>query len=183
MAGRRRRHRWTGRLAALLALVALPATAGAIVLATPAAEPDPADELVRALVADGEPSEIIECVLRLAGRDLRIGALEPQATDELVTTCRTARAGLQPDGGWEPPEALADVVQPVGFGDDPRLDRLWLACEQGDGSACDRLFEQAPVNSAYETFGLTCGERFDILDCRELDQPDGDGVEDSGADP
>lgn len=172
MARRHRRHRWTARLAAVIGLVVLPSVAGAIVLLSPNEPPDPADELVRALVADGEPSEIIECVLRLADRDLRIGPLEPEAERELVASCHTARNALIPDVAWDPPAALADVVEPVGLGDDPHLDRLWLACEEGSGEACDQLFDQAPVNSVYETFGLTCGDRPDILDCRELDRPD-----------
>lgn len=171
---RRRQHRWSARLAALAALIALPAAAGVLWLASPGEPPDPADELVRSLVAAGEPSEIIECVLRLAGRDLRIRSLEDDATAELVAGCRIAQRGLQPDVDWDPPEALADVVQPIGLGDDPGLDRLWRSCEEGRGEACDRLFDQAPANSSYESFGLTCGDRPDVLDCGDLDEPAGD---------
>lgn len=48
------------------------------------------------------------------------------------------------------------------YGDDPALDRLWDACEAGDGQACDDLFFQSPFDSRYEEFGNTCGGRFDI---------------------
>jgi len=155
----------------------LPVGAGVLLVISPDEAPDASDALVRSLGADGEPSEIIECVLQLAERDLRLGPLEEQAEKELVDNCRVARDALVPDVAWDPPEALADAVQPIGLGDDPALDRLWRACEDGSGEACDQLFEDAPINSAYETFGLTCGERPDVLDCTELDRPDGEHVE------
>lgn len=170
----RRRHRWTARLAAVGGLIALPTVAAVVLLTSPEEPPDPTEALVRSLGADGEPSEIIECVLQLAERDLRIGPLDQEAERELVANCRIARDALVPDVSWDPPEAVADVVQPIGLGDDPHLDRLWLACEEGSGEACDRLFAEAPINTAYETFGLTCGERPEVLDCAELDAPEGE---------
>jgi len=160
-------------VAALAALIALPSGAAALYLTSPDETPDATDALVRSLGAAGEPSEIIECVLQLAERDLRLGPLEEQAERELIDNCRIARDALVPDVAWDPPEALADAVQPIGFGDDPALDRLWLGCEGGSGEACDQLFEDAPINSAYETFGLTCGARPDVFECAELDRVDG----------
>lgn len=62
------------------------------------------------------------------------------------------------DGNGEPAE-------PHGYGDDRGLDVLWQGCEAGDGAACDRLFEDSPVGSDYERFGLTCGDRPLVLDC------------------
>ncbi|MEL6984719.1 MAG: hypothetical protein AAFO29_19990 [Actinomycetota bacterium] len=171
MAGRRRRHRWTARLAGVIALLALPAAAALLFMTEAEDAPDAGSALVRDLGADGESGEVIECVLRLAERDLRVGALDAAAQEELVTNCRLARQSLAPDVAWDPPETLADAVQPVGLGDDPALDRLWLACEEGSGEACDQLFDEAPVNTAYEAFGLTCGDRPDVLDCAELDRP------------
>lgn len=171
MAARRRRHRWTARLAGAAVLFTLPMVGATLLVLTPDEPPDPTDALVRSLVADGEPSEVIECVLRLADRDLRVGPLAAEAGRELIESCHVARAGLTPDLAWEPPAALADAVQPIGFGDDPILDRLWRACEEGSGEACDRLFAEAPPNTSYERFGLTCGDRPDILDCEELDRP------------
>ena len=172
MARRRRRHRWTARLAAVIALLAtLPGAAAALFLTGTEDRPDAGTALVRELGADGETGEVIECVLRLAGQDLRAGPLDADAKEELVANCRLARQSLAPDVAWDPPETLADAVQPVGFGDDPQLDRLWLACEEGSGAACDKLFDEAPINTAYEAFGLTCGDRPDVLDCVELDLP------------
>jgi hypothetical protein len=57
------------------------------------------------------------------------------------------------------------------YGDDPALDQLWDACEAGDGGACDELFFSSPVDSEYEEFGDTCGNRFDagtVLCAEEL---------------
>lgn len=180
---RRRRHRWTARLAGLVVLLALPVTAGLLLLTDSEEGPDATAALVRDLGADGESGEVIECVLRLAEQDLRIGPLEEGAEQELVANCRLARDGLTPDVAWDPPETLADGVQPIGLGDDLRLDRLWVACEEGSGAACDLLFQEAPINTAYETFGLTCGDRPDLLDCAELDRtgPDDPESDDLGS--
>jgi hypothetical protein len=48
---------------------------------------------------------------------------------------------------------------PQTYGDDPRLDALYDACERGSMRACDRLFEESPLFSDYEEFGLSCGGR------------------------
>jgi len=40
---------------------------------------------------------------------------------------------------------------------DPYLDGLWDACAVGDWAACDSLYVEAPIGSAYEEFGATCG--------------------------
>lgn len=58
---------------------------------------------------------------------------------------------------------------PQGYGDDPELDALWDACEAGDLTACDDLFWSSMVDSEYEEFGATCGERTEagFGDCEE----------------
>jgi hypothetical protein len=48
---------------------------------------------------------------------------------------------------------------PQAYGDDPRLDALYDACERGSMRSCDRLFEESPFFSEYEEFGLSCGGR------------------------
>ena len=47
------------------------------------------------------------------------------------------------------------------YGDNPELDALWDACEDGDGEACDELYFSSEVGSEYEEFGDTCGGRFE----------------------
>jgi len=46
------------------------------------------------------------------------------------------------------------------YGEDPDLDRLWDGCAAGDGQACDDLYLESPLDSGYEEFGDTCGDRF-----------------------
>jgi hypothetical protein len=46
---------------------------------------------------------------------------------------------------------------PVRYGDDPELDRLWDQCAAGDPQACLTLEFQAPAGSEYANFGATCG--------------------------
>ncbi|MEO1062237.1 MAG: hypothetical protein AAFZ07_12525 [Actinomycetota bacterium] len=55
--------------------------------------------------------------------------------------------------------SLIDEGAAFGYGDDPVLDALWDDCANGDGAACDDLYFDSPLGSAYETFGETCGDR------------------------
>jgi hypothetical protein len=48
------------------------------------------------------------------------------------------------------------------YGDDPALDALWDACEAGSGTACDDLYWESESGSAYEDFGVTCGNRVEF---------------------
>lgn len=54
------------------------------------------------------------------------------------------------------------------YGSDPELDRLWDACAAGDMSSCEFLFVQSPVDSVYEWFGATCGDREEEWVCARL---------------
>jgi hypothetical protein len=49
--------------------------------------------------------------------------------------------------------------EPFAYGDDPALDALWDSCEAGDMASCDQLYRESPVDSEYESFGDTCGNR------------------------
>ena len=51
------------------------------------------------------------------------------------------------------------VDEPCDHGDDPELDRMWDACADGDGRACDRLYYDSGFDTRYEQFGNTCGDR------------------------
>jgi hypothetical protein len=118
---------------------------------------------------------IAECVLRLAEDELAAGPLADAELDELIVNCSAAQSELD---AWnnpvEPEPALAFSDEPQSFGDDPALDRLWTACEEGSGAACDQLFDRSPIGSDYEEFGVSCGDRADVLHCRELDAEPGD---------
>ncbi len=68
-------------------------------------------------------------------------------------------------------ESVDDAAAPMASdgppGDDPELDELWAGCADADPDACDRLFLASPLGSAYEDFGLTCGNRR-ATNCTEL---------------
>lgn len=61
-----------------------------------------------------------------------------------------------------PIEGLDGTATARAYGDDPALDALWDACEDGDLGACDLLFWDSIVGSDYEHFGATCGERAEL---------------------
>ena len=66
-------------------------------------------------------------------------------------------------GGMSDDDANLDTIMSDAdnYGDDPTLDAMWDACEAGDGAACDDLYFSSPFGSAYESFGDTCGNRFE----------------------
>jgi len=80
-------------------------------------------------------------------------------------------AGRQDDSGtpctqalpeWAPlydPSVVPDPQPPDGLGDDPEFDRLAQSCFEGDFGACDDLYRQSEIDSAYEVYGETCGGR------------------------
>jgi hypothetical protein len=57
-------------------------------------------------------------------------------------------------GGW-----LLDGVS-GGCAELEYLGELLLACQEGDGFACDELYELAPLGSALEQFAASCGWRY-----------------------
>lgn len=59
--------------------------------------------------------------------------------------------------------AIPKDAGPYKYGDDPSLDALWDACEEGEMSQCDALYEDPanPFLSEYWTFASTCGERYE----------------------
>ncbi len=132
------------------------------------------DVVVAANIEAGMDEEVARCLAGIGSQELSTLVLMPDAertasedrlVEELTISCEEASAFVL-DEPLEP-DTLAFDDQPFTFGDDPRFDRLWERCEVGDGSACDQLWEQAPVGSEYERFGVTCGERDQLLDCSE----------------
>ncbi len=55
---------------------------------------------------------------------------------------------------------------PVVSGNDSALNSLARSCFDGDMGACDDLFRLSPLNSAYETYGNTCGGRVPAAEVR-----------------
>ena len=74
---------------------------------------------------------------------------------EIFSTC-----GIDLDAmGTGPGGGTSGFSSGDGYGDDPELDALWDGCEGGDMGACDDLWLESPLDSAYEEFGGTCGGR------------------------
>jgi hypothetical protein len=74
--------------------------------------------------------------------------------------CSWSELGNAPNPDWDPSPSTWDSDAQV-YGDDPTLDRLWDACAGGDMDACDELWWMSPEGSEYESFGDTCGNRFE----------------------
>lgn len=101
------------------------------------------------------------------GQEDARGSTSTTADPRAPTTPPTSTAA---DTVSPPPtfEALSDAFR---YGDDPDLDRLWDACAAGSGKACDDLYLAAPLDSEYEEFGYTCGDRPNVIICTEIDDP------------
>jgi hypothetical protein len=82
------------------------------------------------------------------------GGATPTTTLPGETVPATSLPGPAPSGDIPPASQ-----QPTGLGDDPNLDALAQSCYDGDMQACDDLFDQAPVGSAYFEYGDTCAGR------------------------
>lgn len=78
---------------------------------------------------------------------------QDEALDKILDVCITVVPG--PAEGSPPPGTNAE------------LDELWISCAGGSAEACDDLFWQAPVDSDYEAFGLSCGGRA-IDECSDV---------------
>lgn len=143
--------------------------------------PTEAERVEALLWADGEDGDVVACVLRVGRRAIDRGPLSVAELDELTAGCRIARARLagevpdRPDAAADPADPAGPDTEPTTFGQDAELDQLWTECEAGSGAACDELFIRSPVGSGYETFGVSCGGRDDVLHCTELDGPEGSG--------
>ncbi len=130
-----------------------------------------ADELVSDVMSQGAAPDVAECVRGMAIQDERLTTLDLSNSsdkvyvDDLQASCERAARLSEPT--LETPDEIP-FVGPQTYGDDPELDRLWEGCEAGDGPMCDELFETAPVDSDYESFGVTCGNREGVLNCAEL---------------
>jgi hypothetical protein len=111
-------------------------------------------------VDEADASCIADAVVDAVGPrtlDLLVGGTG-ELGDELFDAAEIC--GVDP-GAFEPIDGPAALEPGTRYGDNPVLDELYDACEAGDGAACDRLYEQSEIGSEYETFGFTCGGRFE----------------------
>ncbi len=133
-------------------------------------KPDPTEEeIVAAWIDAGLTPDAAGCVVdllpdRLSPTEQLDAASTPDEFDDLVGACEEATSPGPTSTVAPPPDD-----EPFAYGDDTQLDGLWDACSDGSGAACDELFELAPPESEYEQFGLSCGDRPEILNCSELD--------------
>lgn len=130
------------------------------------------EDVVFAYVDGGMSDDVADCFVGLGQREFELDLLLPGVApeserpllDEMLGSCRDAVAMLDAE---ELPATLSLGLGPFNIGDDKYLDELWVGCDRGDGAACDALWEEAPVGSVYEWFGVTCGDRPKLLDCAE----------------
>jgi len=145
------------------------------------------DDVVLAYVDAGMSSDVADCFVGLGQRefefDLLLPGVAPESDrpllDEMLGSCRDAVAMLDAE---ELPTIVSLGIGPFNIGDDRYLDELWVGCDRGDGAACDALWEEAPVGSIYEWFGVTCGNRPEVLNCTEeltLEEVSEDGIDDA----
>lgn len=148
---------WTLILSAILGASSCSAPAVEVV------EPTSTD-VVQSLLEQGYSLDVSSCVAGLGET-----TNTPKSQQDLIDACQRASSLL-----YEPatPPSTLPMVGPTTYGDDPDLDALWDACEIGDGTACDELWESSPVGSDYEEFGVTCGDRPAVLNCAELTEGD-----------
>ena len=71
-------------------------------------------------------------------------------------------AGTRVDPDIRVPCSFLQSGDVFGYGDDVSFDLLWDSCSVGDLDACDDLFFQTPLQSAYEAFGRVCGDLTEV---------------------
>ena len=101
-------------------------------------------------------SRVITCVVGPADNGVWTApfALVPASTTT-TTTAAPPSTVLQ----TAPVPAPAPTQQPTGLGTDAAMDLYAIACFNGTMQACDNLYDQSALGSAYETFGDTCAGR------------------------
>jgi len=128
------------------------------------------EDVVLAYVDEGLDAEVADCLVGLGSREFELDALLPDAApaedalllDEMLRSCTDAVAVLSEE---DVAERTSFDTGPFNIGDDVHLDELYTKCSRGDGVSCDLLWQESPVGSIYESFGVSCGNRPEILDC------------------
>jgi hypothetical protein len=97
--------------------------------------------------------------------DAMVESRGPEALDLMVRAVSddmelgVEMMAVAPDCGV--PLDTFDTQPGFSYGDNPTLDALYDECQKGIGASCDALFQQSDVGTEYETFGGTCGNRFE----------------------
>ncbi len=130
------------------------------------------DEVIAANVEAGLEPAVAECLVGIGQEEVSLDLLMPDAAraplDDLLISELTDSCGEAAEfvGQIDPrPERLAFEDGPFTYGEDPALDALWDGCVAGAGTDCDTLWVRAPIGSEYERFGVSCGDRPQVLDC------------------
>lgn len=77
-------------------------------------------------------------------------------------TCGDTTVGAAGGCSAEFGTSSGNDLEAVGYGDDPGLDAVHDSCAASGGEACDLLFDMSPIDSTYESFALTCGDRREL---------------------
>ncbi|MCP5026808.1 MAG: hypothetical protein GY929_11050 [Actinomycetia bacterium] len=103
--------------------------------------------------------------------DLDLTRFEQQTMVTITASCVADLSDSPEAGSASVGSAVAAdrPAEPMAYGDDARLDRLWDACAAGNGLACDTLFWDSAPSSDYEAFAESCGSREEVGLCAELD--------------
>jgi hypothetical protein len=105
----------------------------------------------------------------------------PSTTASTSATTDSSATTVDPDTvttlepGTEGPEGYEVTEIPFALGDDPELDVLAAECSAGLLVSCDDLYIQSPVESLFEQYGGTCGDRSEFSGDRCGGRDDLDG--------
>jgi len=88
----------------------------------------------------------------------RTGLIMGLVVGALVLTGFTAGAIA-----WIANDSPPTAAEGTTFGSDPVLDALWVECGQGNLESCDGLYYDSPLDSEYQEYAATCGNRDDAI--------------------
>jgi hypothetical protein len=139
----------------LLAVATLTACSTAATADTPDPAPAAADEAADTAAAETDAADA-------ARPDAAAGTADADATADTAATDAPADTTDTTDAtptsvDATPTPADAPVAAAGTYGSDPELDRLFDECAAGVAQACDALYWESPVDSAYEAFALANG--------------------------
>jgi hypothetical protein len=106
-------------------------------------------------ITDDEATCLAHALVDSLGPDALGGMTNAESTDQfgleamrMASGCGVTLDTFAPEPGFA-------------YGDNPTMDTLYDECAEGVGASCDVLYQQSGVRTEYESFGLTCGNRFE----------------------